>query len=162
MIFGFDAAASLTIDEATAEHYRPMADIHAAAFARAWTDGEIEQLLGKPGTLGLVLRKPKSEGGKLVGFIMSRTVIDETEVLTIAVKPNWQGYGCGRRLMDACLERAHRERVKSIFLEVDENNKAATKLYKKLGFAAIAERPGYYLNADGSRGKALVMRRDFA
>lgn len=161
MIFGYDSVGSLALDEATAEHFRPMADIHAATFPRAWTDGEIEQLLSHRNTVGLVLRKPRSEGGTPVGFIITRNAADETEVLTIAVKPNWQGYGCGRRLMTALLERAHHDRARSVFLEVDENNLPAIGLYKKLGFEVVAERPGYYTKPDGSRGKALVMRREF-
>lgn len=160
MIFGFDSVSSLVLDEATAEHYRPMADIHAATFPRAWTDGEIEQLLVQAATHGLILRKPHSEGGAPVAFVIVRTAAAETEVLTIAVKPNWQGYGCGRRLMDALLERAHRDRIQSVFLEVDENNAPAVALYTKLGFKTVGNRPGYYYQPDGQRGKALVMRRD--
>lgn len=162
MIFKFDSVASLTLDEAAAAYFRPMADIHAATFPRAWTDGEIEQLLSQPTTLGLVLRKPHSSGGMPVAFAIARTAAAETEVLTIAVHPSWQGYGCGRRLMDALLERTHRDRVQSIFLEVDEHNVRAIALYKRLRFVVVGNRPSYYNKPDGSRSKALVMRRDIA
>lgn len=162
MIFSFETAESLTLDSASANHLRQMADIHARTFARAWTDGEIEQLLNQKTTFGIVLRKQIIRGGGLVGFVLVRVAADEAEVLTVAVDPAWHGYGCGRRLMDAALERAHRDRVRSIFLEVDETNVAALALYSKLGFVSVGNREGYYSKDDGGRGKALVMRRDLS
>lgn len=162
MIFSFETAQSLTLDSASADHLRQMADIHARTFARPWTDGEIEQLLNQKATFGFVLRKPVMRGGGLVGFVLVRVAADEAEILTVAVEPAWHGYGCGRRLMDAALERAHRDRVSSIFLEVDETNLPAVALYTKLGFVSVGNRAGYYSKAEGDRGKALVMRRDLS
>lgn len=141
---------------------RLLADIHAATFARPWTDGEFDALLTRPTNDGFILRLPKSRGGKPVGFVLTRTVIDEVEILTIAVQPNWQALGAGRRLMDAALGAAHAARAKSVFLEVDEHNHAALALYRRLGFSQVGRRDGYYALSGGAGGNALVMRRDIA
>ena len=47
-----------------------------------------------------------------------------------------------------------------MFLEVDDGNQAALGLYRKLGFEKAGERPAYYVNENGRRSSALVMRRD--
>ena len=71
-----------------------------------------------------------------------------------------QGHGLGRKLMDAVLAKAHRERIESVFLEVDETNKPAIALYKKLGFFQVGGRPDYYQDRSARKSAALVMRRD--
>lgn len=160
--FGSDAVRQLAIEPLDLSHTRPMADIHAQTFSRPWTDGEFVELLSNPASSGYALREPLAKGGRLVGFVVTRTAGDEVEVLTIAVRPNWQGYGCGRLLMDRILADAHRDRLQSVFLEVNEHNSAAIALYKKLGFTRVGARPDYYRSGDGSRAAALVMRRDIA
>ncbi|MEQ8401197.1 MAG: ribosomal protein S18-alanine N-acetyltransferase [Roseitalea porphyridii] len=158
---GFWGSAEVTLVSLTAEHARDAADVHAATFARPWTDGEIADLLSRPNVFGYAAR-PAQGGVTLTGFVLVRLAADEAEILTIAVRPDWQGYGVGRRLMDQVLAHAHRERLASLFLEVDEVNAAALALYRKLGFAAVGERPGYYRDRQGERRRAIVMRRDLA
>lgn len=158
---GFWGSAEVTLVPLTAEHARDAADVHAATFARPWTDGEIADLLSRPNVFGYAAR-PAQGGVALTGFVLVRLAADEAEILTIAVRPDWQGYGVGRRLMDQVLAHAHRERLASLFLEVDEANAAALALYRKLGFAAVGERPGYYRDRQGERRRAIVMRRDLA
>ena len=96
----------------------------------------------------------------ILGFVLARAAAGEAEILTIAVSPRWQGRGLGRRLMDAVLTKAHGERVESVFLEVDETNRSAIALYRKLGFFEVGGRPDYYRDRSGRTTAALVMRRD--
>ena len=49
--------------------------------------------------------------------------------------------------------------VRSLFLEVDEGNAAARRLYERAGFAEVGRRKAYYQKADGSAATALVMKR---
>jgi ribosomal protein S18 acetylase RimI-like enzyme len=67
----------------------------------------------------------------MLGFVMARAAAGEAEILTIAVAPDWQGHGLGRKLMDAVLAKAHRDRIEAVFLEVDETNKPAIALYRR-------------------------------
>lgn len=158
---GLWGSAEVTLVPLTAEHARDCADVHAATFARPWTDGEIADLLSRPNVFGYAAR-PAQGGAALTGFVLVRRAADEAEILTIAVRPHWQGYGVGRRLMDQVLADAHRERLASLFLEVDEANATALALYRRLGFAAVGDRPGYYRDRQGDRRRAIVMRRDLA
>jgi ribosomal-protein-alanine N-acetyltransferase len=137
-------------------------DIHRALFARPWTDGEIADFLGKASVAGFAAREPAARGGAMTGFVLLQTAADEAEILAIGVRPDWQGYGVGARLMAHVLAHAHRERLASVFLEVDETNAAAGALYRKLGFATVGERPDYYRGKSDARTRALVMRHDVA
>ncbi|MEO0542298.1 MAG: ribosomal protein S18-alanine N-acetyltransferase [Pseudomonadota bacterium] len=157
--FSRSAQDALVVEPLTSAHLRSVADVHAQTFATAWTDGEIESLLSPSSSWALVARSVE-RAEKLAGFVIMRSAADEAEILSIGVKPSWQRYGVGRMLMDAALAEAYRQRLSSVFLEVEENNRPAASLYTKLGFHMVAERPGYYRQPDGSRSKAIVMRRD--
>ena len=52
--------------------------------------------------------------------------------------------------------------VKAVFLEVDEDNEPARRLYNRAGFREVGRRPGYYQKNDGQKATALVLRRDLA
>ena len=68
--------------------------------------------------------------------------------------------GVGRALMEAVFADLMMSPARRMFLEVDEQNLAAIRLYEKLGFSTISSRKGYYPRADGSAATALVMARD--
>lgn len=141
------------------EDCHAVAVLHAQSFARGWTDGEIEDLLKDAAVFGFVARQAGNRRGMPGGFVLARRVLDEAEILSIGVDPRLRRRGLGNRLMDAVLRHLHGERVKSLFLEVDEKNAAALVLYRRFGFRKVGERPGYY-GAGGERSGALVMRRD--
>jgi ribosomal-protein-alanine N-acetyltransferase len=150
----------IVVDPLDTAHTRHMADLHSATFVRPWTDGEFHDMLAQPTVFGFVARELTWGKAKVLGFVLARGVAGEAEILTIAVTPDWQGHGLGRKLMDAVLAKAHRERIESVFLEVDETNKPAIALYKKLGFFQVGGRPDYYRDRSGRKSAALVMRRD--
>lgn len=157
--FSRTAQQALVVQDLGPSHLRACADIHADTFQRPWTDGDIEQLLGSPGAFGLVARSI-DHADRVVGFVLARQAVDEMEILTVAVKRAWQGYGAGRMLMDEALRHGHHRRAKLMFLEVDETNDAAINLYRKLGFEQIGTRPNYYSAPSAKPSAALIMRRD--
>ena len=150
----------VVVDPLDTAHTRHMADLHAGSFSRPWTDGEFHDMLAQKTVFGFVARELRFGKGRVLGFVLARAAAGEAEILTIAVASDWQGHGLGRRLMDAVLSRAHGERVESVFLEVDETNKPAISLYRRLGFSEVGGRPDYYRDKSGRATAALVMRRD--
>ena len=52
--------------------------------------------------------------------------------------------------------------MRTIFLEVEENNPPARRLYERTGFAIVGRRERYYQQADGEQLNALLMRRDLS
>ena len=87
-------------------------------------------------------------------------VEDEAEILSVAVDARWRGRGLARKLLDLHLRRLAGLSARAVFLEVDEHNRAAIRLYDRAGFREVARRPNYYPDAGGKAAAALVLRRD--
>ena len=132
------------------------AAIHAKAFRRGWSDTEFEQLL----TDRTVLAHRVVVGRSTTGFILSRSGGDEAEILSVAVSEAQRGRGLGALLVDRHLRTLAGRGVRAVFLEVEEDNEPARRLYARYGFDEVGRRPNYYANTDGAASHALVLRRD--
>jgi [ribosomal protein S18]-alanine N-acetyltransferase len=91
---------------------------------------------------------------------MSRLVEDEAEILSVAVAGRERGRGLAHRLLDLHLRRLAGLAARTVFLEVDEHNVPALRLYQRAGFREVSRRPNYYPGEDGKAAAALVLRRD--
>lgn len=80
----------------------------------------------------------------LVGFILTTMVLDEAEILNLAVHPDQQGNGYGQRLLSHALNQLQSFNIKRIFLEVRGSNQAAIGLYEANGFTPSGCRKNYY------------------
>ena len=94
--------------------------------------------------------------GQVLGFCILQPVLDEANLLLMAIDPAQQGQGLGYQLLDASVAMLKNNPVQ-IFLEVRESNLAAIKLYEKSGFHQIDLRKNYYPNSNGSREHAIIM-----
>jgi ribosomal-protein-alanine N-acetyltransferase len=148
--------AEASLSEATARDASAIATLHAASFRRGWSDQEVEGLLIDRG----VIAQRALVGRNLAGFIMSRLAADEAEILSVAVARNQQGRGLARRLLALHLRRLAGLGVNTVFLEVDEHNEPAIRLYSRAGFREVSRRLNYYPQPDGKTAAALVLRRD--
>ncbi len=136
-----------------------MAEIHARCFSRGWSSSEFQSLLLDKYVEALVLRRTTLRiTDKPVGFVLARSVVDEAEILTIAVDPDHQNSGGGRQLMQEMIRQLYGNRISKLFLEVDAHNKAALSLYERFGFTKVGERKGYYLHDNGQASTAWIMQ----
>lgn len=94
--------------------------------------------------------------GKPIGYGLFQIVLEEANLLKIAIIPEFQGRGMGFNLLDALILSARNYRVSDCFLEVQKGNTAALKLYIRYGFNEIGIRKDYYITRSG-REDALVM-----
>jgi ribosomal-protein-alanine N-acetyltransferase len=133
-----------------------IAALHAASFRRGWSEEEVETLLLDR----RVIAHRAGRNGKLAGFIMSRLVEDEAEILSVAVARAAQGRGLAGRLLVLHLRRLAGLGARAVFLEVDERNTPAIRLYARAGFREVARRSNYYPSGAGPAANALVLRRD--
>ena len=88
---------------------------------------------------------------------MSRRAADEAEILSVAVARAWRGRGLARRLLDLHLRRLAGLGLRAVFLEVDEDNVPARRLYARAGFREVGRRPGYYRAGPRQSAAALVL-----
>lgn len=122
-----------------------------------WSREAFDELLQSSGTGALVLL----EHDEAVGFLMWRQVADEAEILTTAVLPTHRKRGLGYRMLQEFYAQAKVGGVREIFLEVREDNRAATGLYVKSGFEVVGRRKNYYGGKGGKKQDALIMKYSF-
>ena len=96
------------------------------------------------------------QAGQVVGFCILQPVLDEANLLLMAIHPSQQGKGLGYQLLDASLAQLKNNPLQ-VFLEVRESNQAAIALYEKSGFHQIDLRKNYYPKPDGGREHAIIM-----
>ncbi|WP_354667336.1 ribosomal protein S18-alanine N-acetyltransferase [Acinetobacter sp. Ac_3412] len=96
------------------------------------------------------------QANQVVGFCILQPVLDEANLLLMAIHPSQQGKGLGYELLESSIQQLKNNPIQ-IFLEVRESNTAAIRLYEKSGFHQIDLRKNYYPNPDGSREHAVIM-----
>jgi ribosomal-protein-alanine N-acetyltransferase len=148
------APPATSIEPAAMRDAAKLSQLHRASFHRGWGQGEFETMLAERNTFTQRLML----GRTTIGFIISRLAADEAEILSVAVARSWRGRGLARRLLDLHLRRLAGLGLRAVFLEVDEDNTPARRLYARAGFREVGRRPGYYAQS-GGKG-ALVLRRD--
>lgn len=94
--------------------------------------------------------------GKMVGFAIVQTVLDEATLFNIAIDPAHQRQGLGRILLEEILAQLETRDVFTLWLEVRASNRGAISLYESLGFNEVSIRRNYYPAASGHED-AIIM-----
>ena len=149
---------AVSIEPATSRDAARLAQLHGASFHRGWGESEFEGMLAERNTLVHRLRM----GREIVGFAVSRMAADEAEILSIAIAPGRRGRGLSRNLLLTHLGHLAGRGVRTVFLEVEENNQPARRLYERAGFGVVGRRERYYREANGEQLNAVLMRRDLS
>ncbi len=123
------------------------------AFGEAWSASQLAGMAGMPGTW---LTLAQLDGATL-GFALIRSLLDEAELLLLAVDPAFRRKRIGKTLLDHCIASARRRKIKTMHLEVRSTN-GAIALYKNAGFEHVNTRTGYYRGADDQLYDALSFR----
>jgi ribosomal-protein-alanine N-acetyltransferase len=146
------------VEPATVRDAPKLAQLHGASFHRGWGEGEFETMLTERNTLIHRLRL----GRRTIGFAASRMAADEAEILSIAIDDGYRGRGLSRDLLLTHLAHLAGYGVRRIFLEVEENNRPARRLYERAGFTVVGRRERYYRQDGGEQLNALLMGRDLS
>ena len=144
------------LTEASPRDAAAIAALHGASFHLGWSEAEVERLLVERN----VMTHRALLGAAVAGFIMSRRAADEAEILSVAVAKARRGRGVARDLLQLHLRRLAGDGVRAVFLEVDETNVPAIRLYRRAGFRDVGKRPNYYATPGAKPAAALVLRRD--
>ncbi|WP_019222218.1 ribosomal protein S18-alanine N-acetyltransferase [Bartonella rattaustraliani] len=133
--------------------------IHQHCFTPAWEKHAFDDFLTDLSIFGYKASLCE-KADKILGFCLCRLVLDEAEIITIAVHPHFRRQGIGFLLLDSTLRHLHHEHAIKLFLEVEETNLSALKLYQSFKFQKIAKRIAYY-QAKNSRTDAILMQKTF-
>jgi len=129
-----------SVSEARPGDAADLAALHGASFHRGWSEDEFERLLLDRA----VVAHRVTIGRRLVGFIISRIVAGEAEILSVAVVSARRGKGLARQMLNLHLRRLAGLGTRTVFLEVNEGNVPANRLYQRSGFRTVGRREGYY------------------
>ena len=130
---------------------KAMSALHEKSFDKAWSEDEMRTHIETDFCLGV--------GQPLSGFVITRSIAEQSEILTIVVDEHERGQGIARILLKACEETARALESAVMFLEVAEDNPAAIRLYERSGYVRFGRRPAYYRRKIG-RVAALTYRKD--
>lgn len=137
-----------------------IAELMAAAFdsrfGEAWSGAQVAGALAIGDTFAQLARRQ----GRAVGFSLTRRLLDEAELMLVAVTPEARGGGIGRLLLDGAMSESRHRGADRMFLEVRANNDGAMALYKAAGFEVVGRRNNYYRGATGERFDAITLARD--
>ena len=136
------------------EHVSQVAQLEAICFSDPWSENSVASELRNPLSLWLVAL----EGGKGAGYIGSQTVLDETDMMNVAVHPDYRRRGIGEALIETLVAQLKARNSRCLTLEVRASNAPAIALYEKLDFAQIGRRKNYYRNP---KEDALILRKEW-
>jgi tRNA threonylcarbamoyl adenosine modification protein YeaZ/ribosomal-protein-alanine acetyltransferase len=134
-------AAQVTVTSPGTEAAPLLAALHATSFDHPWTEQSFVEMLAVPVTEVLMAQTDMEPAG----FLLTRMIADETEILTICTAPHLRQRGVGHVLLKHFIAQTP---ASKIHLEVASDNDAALALYRSLGFTQVGLRKGYYKNAD--------------
>jgi len=121
-----------------------MAGAFDPRFGEAWTRAQVLGMLPMTGVWLTLARR----GDEPAGFALSRGILDEAELLLLAVAPPMRRRGVGGALLRGVIAEAQGRGLSRLHLEVRAGN-GAIGLYLANGFAKTGERPAYYRGTDG-------------
>jgi ribosomal-protein-alanine N-acetyltransferase len=130
---------------------------YVAAFPDGWSHDSFINIVNRDNTHIYCAENILIEGAAIpAAILLVSVVVDEAEILTLATHPNLQRKGYAQSILREMIADLQQTNIRSIFLEVSENNTAAISLYNKLGFKEISRRHNYYKTPDGFQN-AIVM-----
>lgn len=150
--------ANLAISEfnpLSSDGFDLLAELHRLSFEpqgdAVWSAGELLALVDQAGVFVFLAES----NGRPAGFVLVRLVLDEAELITIAVVPSSRNRGVGRALLGHLVHFLKTQGVNRLFLEVRDGNQNAICMYQSFGFQMIGRRPAYYQTLGGNRKDAL-------
>lgn len=127
--------------------------VEVRAYSHPWSQGNfVDSLIA--GAIAEVMTTPE---GSVCAYFVAMVGVEEMHLLNITVAPDYQSAGLGQRLLQAVQARAQQRGLPTLWLEVRQSNIRARSLYRRLGFAEVGLRKGYY-PALALREDAVVMR----
>ena len=144
----------MEIRKMTAREIPQVAELEKICFSQPWSEKSVAGELENPLSLWLVAM----DGDRLAGYVGSQTVMDETDMMNLAVAPQFRRQGVGEALVNALTASLKKMGSRCLTLEVRDSNEAARALYGKLGFREIGRRRGYYRDP---REDALILRKEW-
>ena len=140
--------------EMKAEHVPQVAQLETLCFADPWSEMSIAAELQSIWSYWVVAL----DGDQVVGYVGSQSSYDESDIMNVAVHPDWRRQGIAEGLIGHLAAELKSRGIHALMLEVRVSNDPATALYEKLGFRQVGRRKNYYRNP---KEDALILRKEW-
>ena len=145
----------IQIKQMTDAHVAQIAALEKLCFSDPWSENSVASELKNPLALWLVAL----DGEAVAGYIGSQSVGEESDMMNVAVHPDYRRQGIARELVGGLVDALKSRDVTSLSLEVRASNAPAIALYEQLDFHQVGLRPNYYRNP---KEDALILRKEWS
>ena len=145
----------MTITNMTSAHVAQIAELEKCCFNDPWSENSISSELNNRLSRWLVAL----ERDVVIGYVGSQTVLGETDMMNIAVHPDYRNQGVAKKLIQNLMDTISEQGSHSLMLEVRQSNEPAKNLYASLGFETVGIRKNYYRNP---KENALILRKEWS
>lgn len=137
------------------QHVAQVAALEKICFGSgAWSEKSVASELDNELALWLVAE----EAGQILGYVGSQTVMDETDMMNVAVHPDYRKRGIATELIATLIDGLKAQGSRYLTLEVRASNEGARALYAALGFQQVGLRKNYYKNP---KEDGLILRKEW-
>ena len=136
----------------TAEDIAAVAALDERCFSVPWSAASLQGELENELADWLVAERD----GVLAGYVGAQTVLDEADLMNLAVDPTLRRQGVARALLINLMARLYDRGARSLTLDARVGNVPALALYAALGFEIVGRRKNYY---EKPREDAYILRR---
>ena len=144
----------MRIVEMKPAHVAQVAALERLCFSDPWSENSVASELENELSLWLVAE----EGETVLGYVGSQTVLDETDMMNVAVHPDHRRRGVAAALITELVSRLKMRGSRCLKLEVRASNAPAIALYETLGFTQLGLRKNYYRNP---KEDALILGKEW-
>ena len=139
----------------TSDHVAQVAELERICFGtEAWSEKSVASELNNPLSFWLVA----VDGDRVAGYVGSQTVLDESDMMNVAVHPDYRKQGIATALIVGLVEELRNRGSRCLTLEVRASNENAISVYQKLHFQEVGRRKNYYRNP---KEDALILRKEW-
>ena len=143
---------NLKLSKMSIEDLKSIKNVLASDFDNFWSFDVLEEELECDNSYVIVA---KVDENTIVGFAALKVILDEADIMNIVVKKDFRHNGIGFILLENLINHSKELNLKTITLEVNENNLSAIRLYDKFSFDKLGIRKNYY---DG-KSDAIIMSK---
>ena len=136
------------------EHVAQVAELEKLCFSDPWSENSVASELNNALSLWFVA----VDGDRVAGYVGSQTVMEESDMMNVAVHPDYRKQGIATALIVGLVEELRKRGSHCLTLEVRASNENAIRLYGQLDFQEVGRRKNYYRNP---REDALILRKEW-
>ena len=136
------------------QHVSQVAELEKLCFSDPWSENSVASELNNQLALWLVAE----DNGRVAGYVGSQTVMGESDMMNVAVHPDYRKQGIATTLIVGLVEELRKRESRCLTLEVRASNENAISLYRKLEFQQVGCRKNYYRNP---KEDALILRKEW-